>query len=65
MRYLALAVDYEGTAATDDKISDDVPSAIDRLRSSGRRAILVPGRLVQHLLRVCPRAALFDHSRGV
>lgn len=60
MRYLALAVDYDGTIATDDRISDDVASALDRLRASGRRAILVTGRLVQDLLRVCPRAALFD-----
>lgn len=60
MRYLALAVDFDGTAARDDKLSDIAISAIERLRTSGRRVVLVTGRRVSDLLRVCPRVALFD-----
>jgi len=60
MRYLALAVDYDGTAALDDRLSDSAAVAIERLRVSGRRAVLVTGRRVSDLLRVCPRLDLFD-----
>jgi hydroxymethylpyrimidine pyrophosphatase-like HAD family hydrolase len=60
MRYLALAVDYDGTAATDGKLSDATSLAIDRVRASGRRVVLVTGRRVDDLLRVCPRITLFD-----
>jgi hydroxymethylpyrimidine pyrophosphatase-like HAD family hydrolase len=60
MRYLALAVDYDGTAATDGKLSDATSSALERLRSSGRRVVLVTGRQVSDLLRVCSRITLFD-----
>src|SRR4026209_2433757 len=60
MRYLALAVDYDGTAAIADRIRDRGGQAIGRLRVSGRRAVLVTGRRVSELLRVCPRLDLFD-----
>lgn len=55
MRYLALALDYDGTAASDGKLSDAASSAIERLRTSGRRVVLVTGRRVGDLLRVLPR----------
>jgi HAD superfamily hydrolase (TIGR01484 family) len=60
MRYLALAVDYDGTAAINDRLSDSAAAAIERLRVSGRRAVLVTGRRVSDLVRVCPRLDLFD-----
>jgi HAD superfamily hydrolase (TIGR01484 family) len=60
MRYLAVAVDYDGTAASDGQLSDATASAIERLRTSGRRVVLVTGRQVRDLLRVCPRITLFD-----
>lgn len=60
MRYLALAVDYDGTAASNDRLSDAAALAIERLRISGRRIVLVTGRRVADLLRVCPRITLFD-----
>ncbi|MEO7774770.1 MAG: HAD-IIB family hydrolase, partial [Steroidobacteraceae bacterium] len=60
MRYLALAADYDGTAATDNRLSDSTVAAIERLRTSGRRIVLVTGRRVCDLLPVCPRVALFD-----
>jgi hydroxymethylpyrimidine pyrophosphatase-like HAD family hydrolase len=60
MRYLALAVDYDGTAAIDNRLSDSTAAALEQLRFSGRRAVLVTGRRVSDLLQVCPRIALFD-----
>jgi HAD superfamily hydrolase (TIGR01484 family) len=60
MRYLALAVDYDGTAAVNDRLTDSAAAAIARLRVSGRRAVLVTGRRVADLLLVCPSLDLFD-----
>jgi hydroxymethylpyrimidine pyrophosphatase-like HAD family hydrolase len=60
MRYLALAVDYDGTAASHDALADSARLAIERLRASGRRIVLVTGRRVDDLVRVCPALGLFD-----
>lgn len=60
MRYLALVADYDGTLATHDRISDDTARALERLKSSGRRVILLTGRRLDDLLTVCPYARLFD-----
>jgi hydroxymethylpyrimidine pyrophosphatase-like HAD family hydrolase len=49
MRYLALAVDYDGTAATHGNFSEDVTRAIERLRASGRRSILLTGQRLADL----------------
>jgi hydroxymethylpyrimidine pyrophosphatase-like HAD family hydrolase len=61
MRYLALVTDYDGTLATHGEMTADSASAIERLRVSGRRAILVTGRRLKDLLAVCPYAHLFDY----
>jgi hydroxymethylpyrimidine pyrophosphatase-like HAD family hydrolase len=60
MRYLALAVDYDGTAASQDELADSARRAIERLRVSGRRIVLVTGRRIEDLLEVCPAIAVFD-----
>ncbi len=60
MRYLALAADYDGTLARDGSVSDDTWAAVRRLRGSGRKALLVTGRELDDLRRVCPRLDLFD-----
>jgi len=60
MRYLALAVDYDGTAATHGKLSDDARRAIERLRVSGRRSILVTGRRLEDLREACRSLSIFD-----
>lgn len=54
MRYLALAADYDGTIATSEHLSADVTSALERLRRSGRRAVLITGRTLEELVSVCP-----------
>jgi HAD superfamily hydrolase (TIGR01484 family) len=60
MRYLALVADYDGTLAREERLSEAAALALGRLRVSGRRAILVTGRRLDDLLRVCPRLQLFD-----
>jgi len=60
MRYLALVTDFDGTLAKNDALSANTESALQRLRVSGRRVILVTGRRLDDLLAVCPRPQLFD-----
>jgi HAD superfamily hydrolase (TIGR01484 family) len=60
MRYLVLACDYDGTLAHDGRVSDDTMAALERLRASGRRAVLVTGRELDDLLGVFPHVGYFD-----
>ncbi len=60
MRYFAVATDYDGTLATHGAVEPDVVSALDRLGSSGRRIILVTGRILSDLARVFPEYERFD-----
>ena len=60
MRYLALACDYDGTLAHGGRVSNKTISALERLRASGRKLIMVTGRELQDLLSVFPRIDLFD-----
>ncbi len=61
MRYLVVATDYDGTLATQGLVSEEAIRALERLRASGRRLILVTGREVPDLLRVLgPVDLLFD-----
>ena len=55
MQYQALAVDYDGTLATDGVVDDTTIDALQRLRESGRRLILVTGRIVEQLVEVFPQ----------
>lgn len=60
MRYLTLVADYDGTLADHDRISDATALALERLRASGRRVIMVTGRRLNDLLTVCTCPKLFD-----
>src|SRR5947209_13565074 len=59
MRYLALATDYDGTLAADGRVAGDTVAALERLRATGRKLILVTGRELGDLVRVFPRVDLF------
>jgi len=59
VRYLALATDYDGTIATHGHLDAGVKGALQRLRASGRRAVLISGRSLEDLLSVCPDLDLF------
>lgn len=60
MRYHALACDYDGTLALNGRVDDATLAALERLRESGRRLLLVSGRRLEELKQVCPRLELFD-----
>ena len=60
MRYLVLAVDYDGTLAADGRVDAPTVAALERLRASGRRVLLVTGRELADLRRVFDRLDLFD-----
>jgi hydroxymethylpyrimidine pyrophosphatase-like HAD family hydrolase len=60
MRYLVLACDFDGTVATDGTVRDETFAALQRLRESGRKLILVTGREIDDLLKVFPRIDIFD-----
>src|SRR4051812_8447866 len=60
MRYLALATDYDGTLATAGAVSDKALAALEKIKTSGRKLILVTGRVLPELITVFPRLNVFD-----
>ncbi len=59
MRYLALASDYDGTLAHHGQLSSQTIAALERLAASGRKLLMVTGRELDDLQRVCSRLDLF------
>jgi len=60
MRYHALACDYDGTIAWDGVVSEHTVTALEDVKKSGRKLILVTGRELDDLMQVFPRVDLFD-----
>jgi hydroxymethylpyrimidine pyrophosphatase-like HAD family hydrolase len=60
MFFKALAFDFDGTLATDDRIGPGVREALERARQAGLRLILVTGRTFFELSRVCDCLELFE-----
>jgi hydroxymethylpyrimidine pyrophosphatase-like HAD family hydrolase len=56
-----LACDYDGTIADQGQVAPETARALTRVRESGRKVLLVTGRMLPDLKRVCPDAdRLFD-----
>lgn len=60
MRYLALAADYDGTLATAGTVGHATIEAMERLVASGRKLIVVSGRVLPELLDVFPQFSLCE-----
>lgn len=60
MRYHVLAIDYDGTIAHNGRVNASTQAALERLRASGRRLILVTGRELDELLTIFPEVQFFD-----
>ena len=60
MRFLVLAADYDGTLATEGRVDDSTLAALQRLRASGRKLILVTGRHLPDIRNVFPHLDRFD-----
>jgi len=52
------ACDYDGTIAEYGRVSETTARALERVRESGRKVVLVTGRTLQDLQQACP-----DHER--
>ncbi len=59
MRYLALCCDYDGTIAHHGRVDEPTLAALQRLRESGRKLVLVTGREIDDLQSVFPHLDLF------
>jgi hypothetical protein len=55
-----LATDYDGTLASHGVVADATLAALQRLKASGRKLVMVTGRELPDLRRVFPHLALFD-----
>lgn len=60
MFFVALATDYDGTLARDGRVDAPTIEALQQVRRSGRKLILVTGRDLPDLQRVFPELDLFD-----
>lgn len=60
MHYQALATDYDGTIARHGKVDSDTIAALARVRQSGRKLLLVTGRVLESLFHAFERVDLFD-----
>jgi hydroxymethylpyrimidine pyrophosphatase-like HAD family hydrolase len=60
MRYLALAVDFDGTIAHVGEVAPRTRDALRRVRQAGRRLLLVTGRELDDLFATFDECDLFD-----
>ncbi len=60
MYFVALATDYDGTLAQDGRVDETTLKALENLRASGRKIILVTGRELQGLAEAFPHLETFD-----
>ncbi|GAB2981381.1 HAD-IIB family hydrolase [Mucilaginibacter puniceus] len=60
MRYHCFITDYDGTLASNDRVTPEVIDALKVLKSTGRKLILVTGRQLEDLKAVFHDYDLFD-----
>ncbi len=60
MRYHVLACDYDGTIALQGRVDEKVLAALEQLKASGRKLILVTGRELDDILFIFPEISLFE-----
>jgi hydroxymethylpyrimidine pyrophosphatase-like HAD family hydrolase len=59
-RFVALAVDYDGTIARHGRVDEPTLAALRRVRDSGRQLLLVTGRELPSLFATFDHADVFD-----
>jgi len=60
MKFLCLASDYDGTLAQHGDVEDSTINALKALRETGRKLVLVTGRELPDLSKVCHFVHIFD-----
>jgi hydroxymethylpyrimidine pyrophosphatase-like HAD family hydrolase len=61
MHFAVLALDYDGTIAMEGSVADSTARALRRIRESGRKLVLVTGRIISDLIVACDVLDLFDY----
>ena len=59
-KYLALATDYDGTIAQHGDVTEATHAALIRWKEAGRKLLMVTGRELPDLQKVCPFTKMFD-----
>jgi HAD superfamily hydrolase (TIGR01484 family) len=59
-KYTALATDYDGTIAQHGDVTESTHAALVRWKEAGRKLLMVTGRELPDLQKVCPFTKLFD-----
>jgi hydroxymethylpyrimidine pyrophosphatase-like HAD family hydrolase len=54
MNVHAFATDYDGTIADANRVAESTARALERVRATGRKLLLVTGRMLPDLRAVCP-----------
>lgn len=60
MRYVAIATDYDNTLASHGQVQRETVTALEHLIRSGRKLILVTGRLLPDILTIFPEIGLCE-----
>lgn len=60
MQFLALASDYDGTLADQGRVAAATLAALESVRASGRKLLLVSGRQLEDLHSIFPAIGVFD-----
>ncbi|MDZ4836853.1 MAG: HAD-IIB family hydrolase [Candidatus Melainabacteria bacterium] len=60
LNYLAAAFDYDGTLASDGRVFESTITALQKIKDSGRKLLMVSGRELEDLFRVFPQYEMFD-----
>lgn len=60
MRFRVLATDYDGTLARDGRVAPETLEALQQVRASGRKLVLLTGRELDELRELFPHMDLFD-----
>lgn len=60
MLFVALAVDYDGTLAHEGRVDQTAIAALEKVKKSGRKVILVTGRELPDLQRAFSGVEIFD-----
>jgi Predicted hydrolases of the HAD superfamily len=58
--FVVLAADYDETLASRGRVDSATVMALERVKASGRKLLLVTGRELPDLLAACPELELFN-----
>ena len=60
MFFVALAVDYDGAVARNGRVDAATVAALEEIKKSGRKLVLLTGRDLDDLQRVFPEIGIFN-----